>query len=111
MSLLYKKCSSCGTKINKLQSLKNIYFLKAGERINCPNCNIQYKTNKLISFIGSFYTWGGIWLLLIFLIVSFIDSFHYKLGIEVWLYALLINTIFEFILMLFLPLNKITNKK
>ncbi len=44
MNLLTKKCEICETKINKLQSLWNIYYLKAGIKLKCPKCNTKYKT-------------------------------------------------------------------
>ena len=43
MSLLTKECEVCGTKIRKLQSIWNIYLLKTGVNIKCPNCNLKYK--------------------------------------------------------------------
>ncbi len=41
MSLLTKECEVCGTKIRKLQSIWNIYLLKTGVNIKCPNCNAK----------------------------------------------------------------------
>ena len=41
MSLLTKECEVCGTKIRKLQSIWNIYLLKTGVNIKCPNCNLK----------------------------------------------------------------------
>ena len=111
MNLLYKKCEECGTNINKLQSWWNIYALKAGTKLKCSNCGIEYKTNRIISFFGKIYLFFWIWILPYLLIVKFIDSFNLHLGIEVWLYAFIILSIVEFMMMVILPLNKVENKK
>ena len=47
MNLLNKKCEECGTNINKLQSWWSIYTLKAGTKLKCSNCGIEYKTNRI----------------------------------------------------------------
>ena len=109
MNLLNKKCEECGTNINKLQSWWSIYTLKAGTKLKCSNCGIEYKTNKFISFFGKIYLFFWIWILPYLLIVKFIDSFNLHLGIEVWLYAFIILSIIEFIVMVKLPLKKIKN--
>ncbi len=110
MSLFYKKCEVCGTQINKLQSWWNIYALKAGEKLKCPKCKTEYKTNKFISFVGQAYEFFGPLIAILF-IVSFLDSFHLKLGGEVWLYAFIIYSVIELIVMVILPLNKIETKE
>lgn len=111
MRLLYKKCEVCGTDINKLQSWWNIYMLKTGAKLKCSNCGTEYKTNKVIRYIGSVYVWFWLWVLPIFYLVKFIDHFHLDLGIEVWLYAICLYSLFELLLMVFLPLKKIENKE
>jgi len=110
MSLLYKKCEVCGTDINKLQKWWNIYILKTGAKLKCSNCGTEYKTNKVIGFIGSLYVWVWVWVIPILLLVKFIDSFTFNLGIEVWLYAFILYTTMELIIAVILPLNKIENK-
>ncbi len=111
MALLTKKCEVCGAKINKLGSWLNIYLLKTGDKtIKCLKCGTEYKVNKIISFIGSFYWWGGPWLFSILGLVYFLDSFKLNLGGEVWLYAVVIYTTIEFMVMVLLPLKKIENK-
>lgn len=110
MSLFYKKCEECGTNINKFQNLWNIYTLKAGTKLKCSNCGAEYKTNKIISIFSSLYSFFGP-LICIFFIVIFLDKFQLHLGIEVWLYAFVLYSFFELIVMLILPLRKIDNKK
>ncbi|RXI35850.1 hypothetical protein CRU99_13740 [Malaciobacter mytili] len=109
MNFLTKKCEICEIELNKLQSLWNIYALKTGAKLKCPKCNTEYKTYKIISFFGGVYSFFGP-LIAIFFIVRFIDSFHFSLGLEVWVYAWIVYSILEFILMIFLPLRKIEEK-
>jgi hypothetical protein len=109
---LYKKCEVCGTNINKLQNWFNIYLLKTGIKLKCPNCETEYKTNKFISFIGNFYTWSGISLFVLLGCTVMLDKlFKKNFGGEVWLYAFIILSIVNFIVMVILPLNKVENKK
>ncbi|DAB32008.1 MAG TPA: hypothetical protein CFH79_06055 [Sulfurospirillum sp. UBA11407] len=110
MNLVYKKCDVCGTNINKLQSWWNIYMLKTGVKLKCPKCETEYKTNKFIGFIGSWYSFI-LWIIPIFFIVHFLDSFNLHFGIEVWIYAVVLYSIIEFIVMVILPLKKIENKE
>ena len=110
MSLFHKECELCGTQINKLQSWWNLYALKAGRKLKCPKCKTEYKTNKFISFLGQVYAFFGP-LIAIFFIVSFLDSFRLKLGGEVWLYAFIIYSVIELMVMVILPLKKIENKE
>lgn len=109
MSLFHKECEVCGADINKLQKLWNIYMLKAGAKLTCPNCKTEYKVNNTISIVGSWYSFIG-WIFPIFFIVSFIDSFKINLGIEVWLYAIFLYSLIELLVMAILPLNKIQIK-
>ncbi len=109
MSLFYKECEECGTKINKLQNIWNMYLLKTGKEIQCPNCGSRHKTYKIISFIGLIYSGFFIWILPILLLVSFIDSFHMRLGVEVWLFALILYSVLELAVMVVLPLKKVEN--
>lgn len=111
MGLFHKECDVCGKRINKFQNFVNVYLLKTGIKVKCANCNTEYKTNKAISSLAYFYTWGGLWLAPLILIVYLIDSFELDLGFEVWLYALIIYTIFEFIVMVYLPLKIIDDKE
>ena len=111
MGIYTKKCDVCEEEMNKLSSLSNIYFLKTGVEIKCLNCDTSYKTNKIIAFLFFFYTWGGLWLAPLFLIVYLIDSFNFNFGFEVWLYAFLIYTIIEFFIMIYIPLKKNEEKK
>ena len=37
---LYKKCEVCGSKINKLQSIWNLYLIGYGRVLYCKNCMI-----------------------------------------------------------------------
>ncbi|MCK9336648.1 MAG: hypothetical protein M0P43_02330 [Arcobacteraceae bacterium] len=108
--LFYKECEICGTRINKFQNWWNIYMLKSGIKLKCQNCRTEYKTSKLISIIGSFYSFLA-WIIPIILLVSFIDSFKLNLGIEVWFYAFILYSLIELIVMVFLPLFKIEKTK
>ena len=110
-SLFYKKCEECETNINKLQSWWNIFLLKTGTKLKCSNCGTEYKTNKIISFFSNLYLFFWIWIIPILLIVKFIDSFKLHLEIEVWVYSFMLYSTFELIIMVFLPLKKIENKK
>lgn len=116
MDLLTKECEVCGTKISKLQSIWNIYLLKTGVNIKCPNCNLEYKTFKSISFFGYFYTWSGVSFLVFIITVPifwdfFENIFNVKLGEEVWIYTFIIFTIIEFVIMTVVPLELIKSKK
>lgn len=61
---LYKKCEVCGNKINKLQSIWNIYTLKIGETLHCSHCGAYYQTNKTIQAFASFYVNLGLGIIL-----------------------------------------------
>ncbi len=117
-NLFYKQCEVCGSKINKLQSLWNIFLLKTGEKLQCPHCNTQYKTHKVISFVGSLYTWGGAWVIVLFLFIptvwnKFESFFNRKFGGEIWLYGFIFYSLIELLIMVILPLKKVIeeNKK
>jgi hypothetical protein len=115
MALLHKKCDVCGTKINKLQSFWNIYTLKTGKKLICPKCSTEYKTNKVISFFGSLYTWGSVSIIVLIIFTSTLWNFleknlNIKIGIEVWLYALIILSILELFVMTIIPLKQVKNK-
>jgi len=109
---LYKKCEVCGTNINKLQNWFNVYLLKTGIKLKCPNSGTEYKTNRFISFIGNFYTYSGISILiLIILRPLFWDIFEklFKMkfdGIEMLICTFLILSIINLLIMLILPLKK-----
>lgn len=116
MSLFYKKCEECGTNINKFQNLWNIYTLKAGTKLKCSNCGSEYKTNKIISIFGAFYTYSGLSLLVLFISTSifwdiFDKLFKREFGGEMWFYTFIILSIIELLVVLILPLRKIDNKK
>ena len=118
MKFIHKICEVCGTKVNKLQKFSNIYFLKTGEKLQCPHCNTQYKTHKIISSIGSFYTWGGVWVIVLFLFIPtvwdiFESFFNKKFGGEIWLYGFILYSLIELLIMTILPLKKVIkeNKK
>ncbi len=116
MNFLTKKCEICETKINKLQSLWNIYALKAGKRLKCPKCNTEYKTYSIISFFGFFM--GGeasfFFLLVLSVTVPFIFEkfFNIDFGwVESWILAFISLNILEFFLMVILPLRKIKEER
>ena len=116
MSLFYKKCEVCGTQINKLQSWWNIYALKAGEKLKCPKCKTEYKTNKFISFFGSFYAYSGVSIFVLFVCTSvfwelFEKLFQKKFGGEIWIYTFVILSLIELVVMVILPLKKIETKE
>ena len=103
MNLFSKECEECGTNINKLQSWWNIFLLKIGKKIICPNCKNEYKTSGTTSFIGIYYTWilMGVVYLNIYLLESKLDIF----------FLITIYLITEFIIMLFLWLKKANNEE
>lgn len=103
MSLSYKKCEECGTKIDKLQNGWNLFLLKTGEKIICPNCKSEYKVNNIISFIGVYYSC----LLISYISISILLSGQ-KLEL---LYLVAICIVLEYIFMSFLPLKKVTNEE
>ncbi len=110
MNLLYKKCEVCETKINKLQHWWYIYTLKAGSKLKCPKCTTEYKVNKFIGYIGDWYSFL-LWIVPILFIVNFLISFEFISGVEAWLYAIIIYSLIEFMVMVILPLNKVENKQ
>lgn len=103
MNLSYKECEECGTIINKLQNGWNLFLLKTGKKIICPNCKSEYKVNNIISFMGVYYSW----LLLSYISISILLPGQ-KLEL---LYLVAICIVLEFIIMSFLPLKKIANKE
>lgn len=114
MDLLHKNCDVCGTKINKLQSWWNIYTLKTGTKLKCQNCGTEYKTNRIIGFIGYFYTYSGISIFVLFMYTTilwnlFDKLFQNKFGGEMWIYTFVILSIIELMVMVVLPLNKVEN--
>lgn len=103
MSLSYIKCEECGTNINKLQNGWNLFLLKAGKKIICPNCKSEYKVNNIISFIGTYYSW---------LLLSYISISILLPGQKLYLlYLISICIVLEFLIMSFLPLKKVTNEE
>jgi hypothetical protein len=98
---LYKKCEACGTKINKLQSWWNIFLLKIGGKVTCPNCKSEYRTTKLFSYLGKYYTW-------ILLLTIYNESYLIKSSFYV-LCLIIIYILVEFIIMINLALKKIEN--
>jgi len=106
MAFLYKKCEECKTKINKINSIWDIFNIKSGHIIICPKCGTKYNTLKIIQLFGKPYNWFIVWMLSILLIVRVIDSFNFNLGIEIWFCAVVIYIIIEFIIMGLLPLKK-----
>jgi hypothetical protein len=103
MSLSYKKCEECGTKIDKLQNGWNLFLLKTGKKIICPNCKSEYKVNNIISFIGVYYSW---------LLISYISISILLPGQKLeLLYLVAICIVLEYIFMSFLPLKKVTNEE
>ena len=111
MGFLTKKCEVCGNEINKLQKFRNIYLLQAGEILECENCKTKYKVNIFISILGNLYIWGGAWLFSLLFITIFVGNLNIvDFGLEVWLYAFIIHTIIEFIIMGILPLKKYNKK-
>lgn len=114
---LYKKCEECGTDINKLQHWFNIYLLKTGIKLKCPNCGAEYKTNKFISFMGNLYTYSGISIFVLIICIPIFWDIFEKIfkknfdGIEMLFYTFIILSIVDFMVMVVLPLNKVENKK
>lgn len=80
--LLYKTCEVCGHKINKLQSIWNIYTLKIGETIQCNHCGTYYKTSKTIQTIASFYENLGLGIVLWFIFGIYINILIHTLHID-----------------------------
>ena len=109
MSLLYKKCEECGTKINKINIIWDIFNLKSGRLIICQKCGSKYNTLKIIQLFGKPYNWFIVWMLSILLIVRFIDSFNLNLGIEIWFYSIIIYIILEYLVMSLLPLKRLND--
>ena len=116
MSLFYKKCEVCGTQINKLQKWRNIYTLKTGNKLKCPKCGTEYKINDFMGFIGSFYAYTGL-SIIVFLMCAlafrplFEKVLQRKVGDEIWIYTFVIFLLIELAIMVILPLRKIENKK
>ena len=109
MSLLYKKCEVCGTDINKLQGLLDIFTpnFKIGGKLVCPSCGTEYSTTKRIALIGSLYSSFWIWVLPIFLLMSVIYNFVVSDVRLTVLFTLILYTIIVYVVMLFLPLTRV----
>ena len=103
MNLFTKEYEECGTNINKLQSWWNIFLLKIGKKIICPNCKNEYKASGTTSFIGIYYSW--ILVGLVYLNIYLLES-KWDIFILITFYVLT-----EFIIMLFLALKKADNKE
>ncbi|MCI5786630.1 hypothetical protein LS81_009405 [Helicobacter trogontum] len=79
---LYKKCEICGTKINKLQNIWNIYTLKVGEIIQCSHCGTYYKTSKTIQALSSFYENLGLGIVLWVILGIFMNILIHTLHVD-----------------------------
>ena len=113
MDLLNKVCNNCQYKIKKIKNMNDfldLFTLKEGREIKCPNCDAKYKTLKPVYYFGRIYNWFYLWVLSILFIISFLYSFDSDLGIRAWLYAILIYVVIELIVFLLLPLKQIKKK-
>lgn len=69
--LLYKKCEVCGNKINKLQSIWNLYELSEHNNFSiiCQNCQAQYQpktiTYMLLRFLPKDIIFGNLFCVLL----------------------------------------------
>ncbi|RDU61536.1 hypothetical protein CQA53_10000 [Helicobacter didelphidarum] len=108
--LLYKTCEVCGNRINKLQSIWNIYDLKMGDVLQCPNCSTAYQTNKIIMFLGrlneTFMISWIMWLVIAVCINIFWNYiFHNNANMFIaFLLSFLLIVCINFIIMCFIPL-------
>ncbi len=103
---LYKKCEVCGNKINKLQSIWNLYLIGYGRVLYCKNCNAKYKVSQIISFLYMMLT-DFMPILLFFLIML---NFFEKLGFSsdvALLFSIIIYTIFKLCVLAIMPLHKV----
>lgn len=113
MDLLNKTCTNCQYKIKKIKNMNDfldLFTLKEGREIKCPNCDVIYKTLKPFYYLGRIYNWFYLWVLSILFITVYIDTFGFHLGIMSWIYAILIYVVIELIVFLLLPLKQIKKK-
>lgn len=103
---LYKKCEVCGDKINKLQSIWNLFSKKL--EIKCKNCKSKYKiSNKIIDWIYDilfcwdifFIPYTSIILIVYFLQINRLE--HINL-LQLYIYGALLTLLTRKIIALFL---------
>ena len=103
--LLYKTCEVCGNRINKLQSVWNLYLIGYGRVLYCKNCNAKYKASQIISFLYMIST-DFIPILLFFLIML---NFFEKLGFSsnvALLFSIIVYNVFKLCVLAIMPLHK-----
>lgn len=114
MEVLGFNCESCGEKVTKIKSLKDIFLIKSGRKIICENCGSEYSVPKLIGMIFSFYNYlliGGLSVFIWLFLTVFIDDILGKeisrqLGIWAWVISAMLYVILEFIVAIILPLKQ-----
>ncbi len=115
MSLLKINCDTCGNKINKINSIKDVFLIKSGRKIICKNCGSEYTVLNIIRKVGSFYNYlliGGlsifIWLLLTVLVGDILGKeMSNTLGIWTWALSAIVYIVLEYIVAIILPLKQI----
>lgn len=103
---LYKKCEVCGNKINKLQSVWNLYLIGYGRVLHCKNCNTKYKVSQIISSLYMIST-DFIPILLFFLIMlNFFEKLGFSSNVSL-LFSIIIYTIFKLCVLAIMPLHRV----
>lgn len=118
MGILSFKCHVCGSKVQKIRKLKDIYSIKNGTSIICEHCKSEYAVPKSIGIIGQFYSYvfiGGLIAFVWLFLTVFLDKILGKeianaLGIWAWVLSAGVYILLELIIALILPL-KLKEKK
>lgn len=110
MNPLYIECEVCKISVKKIQKFSDIFNIKEGQSICCPQCNNKYTVNKYIAkFFKIYYTflWGIA--PMNFLIIIYILGVYFNVKGLFLLIFLSVSIYYsiELITALFLPLHKI----
>ena len=112
-------CKECGSRVNKLDSFRDVFSIKRGKVIECKQCSTRYAVPRFIQKIGSVYHYifvgGGfaiVWLFLTIVIDNLVgDTIANKIGLLMWGVSAIAYIVIEIVIALVLPLNIIKKEE
>ncbi|AQQ59206.1 hypothetical protein XJ32_02780 [Helicobacter bilis] len=103
---LYKKCEVCGNKINKLQSIWNLYLIGYGRVLYCKNCNAKYKVSQFISFLYMMLADFMPILLFFLTMLNFFEKLGFSSNVGL-LFSIIVYNVFKLCILAIMPLHKV----
>lgn len=110
MNPLYFECEVCKTRVKKIQKFSDVFNIKKGQLVCCPQCNDEYGVNVYVAKIFKMYytfLWGIApmnFLIIIYILGVYL---HIKGLFTLIFMSVIIYYIIEIIITLFLPLHRI----